>query len=822
MQRNKQKQNVGDSSFAVQAKNIYIVENKTSINDSNTEKLPEPMYPIHTTKMTSSNPLIYGETRKTLEKRIIDDLCEDKNVLLWGSGGIGKTSIARAIYQRVAKSPRKQYNINYVGWITYESSLSLSIYTQAEKKERHKAISDSIEFANQWLDDHQRMLLIIDNVDNKRAYEEDKLLRCLNNYPIWVLVTGRPHNNDFFQPFKVPVLSLDECKALFYHYYPSCRKQDETLVEIIKALCFHTITIELVAKIAQASHMKLEVLKAKLKKEGLRFSNKKVRAETYDKIPSEEDLIKQLSIVFSISNCEEAEKKFLSQMAVISHIEVDEEQLCTWFECDFELIESVANKGWAEKIVENSNCRYLMNQIVSQAILAQNSLQNVYGYCENFIKVITGDLKATDHSRISFLEKNLVYGRSVVDMLADQMGSENDIQLVANLLKDYYYVGAYREIIDVEEIVEGILKRMEENSCKNHILHIEIRAILGIGCQRMAKFDQAIAHYVEAVTYCQPEYKWAELVLRNNIISSEHRKGDLKIAKQKYRTLLDNAKGVWEIKKDTHAETIRVELANNYAALLDECAETSAIDYYKDAYNWVMKFVENKERDGEFRYTNVALNLAIYTLEGDIENKNMQVHEICRKNGLELMKEVMEKRKTFGKKLAIATAKHALALFCYFIENDSEKAKQFTSSALEIRLQQYDRFHPSSASSRLNLGTFCFLECSESAQEGIEIYQNLLDDFNSLSESESTNIRQIPQIIRNNAEYFLKLNDGKKYSGIVKDTLEEIERRAASYCKNDYQINEKRQLHESYGVCLCYSDKPNFIVNREVTNITIF
>ena len=94
--------------------------------------------------------------------------------------------------------------------------------------------------------------------------------------------------------------------------------------------------------------------------------------------------------------------------------------------------------------------------------------------------------------------------------------------------------------------------------------------------------------------------------------------------------------------------------------------------------------------------------------------------------------------------------------------------------------------------------------------EGALIYKNLLSDLEGLSDEELENIRQVPHIIRNNINHFLD-----------SEALEEIIQRASVYCRDDYQIPVEKQLHETYGACRCRSDQVNFIINREVSNITI-
>lgn len=137
------------------------------------------------------------------------------------------------------------------------------------------------------------------------------------------------------------------------------------------------------------------------------------------------------------------------------------------------------------------------------------------------------------------------------------------------------------------------------------------------------------------------------------------------------------------------------------------------------------------------------------------------------------------------------TVRHNLAVFCFLYESDLEKAVVYTEEALKIRRDFYRNTHPSTISSRVNLGTFYLLNRTEPKMEekGLEIYCSLLKEIKRFEEEAIMNIRQVPCIIWRNMEYLFKAE--------IQEILSEIG--GWTYCVG-YQTDIARQLYETYGV----------------------
>lgn len=772
----------------------------------------EVHYPKKLTMPPALNPKVYKGSRSALEDKVLHHIEAGENVLLYGCGGIGKTSVAQEIYHTVSSLPIEKYGVSSLAWVTYIGDLSVSIYNSVPE---HKGKDSSTSFAFEWLEENPNLLLFIDNVDEENAYKSDLLFRSLGNYPIRAVITGRIRDKTFWETEEVLPLPLEACRKLFYYYYENCVRQDDILDQILTTLCCHTVTVELTAKIAAVEGVSLEKLKRRLVENGLKFSEEAVGTITYSRLPDEKKLIEQLKIIFSISNCDDEEKRLLRQMAVIPQQPVTKKEIHEWFECKYHVIEAVVRKGWIS-MANAQGGMYSMNRIVSQAILEQNSMEEVYISCSKFAGILSNKLYVKEHRNDNTLEKYLTLGSSVLQICHEQMHSEKDMRLLVNFLNAYTYIGAYQEIIDLQDIAQGIYRRFAANS----VLAANMECILGVACQRVAEFRRAIEHYNKALNICRQcsDYKaselyWAELILENNIASARHRCGNFQEADILYSELEDRCTIFLNEQKDRRVETLLADCMNNHGALLSEWGKQSSEQYCLSALKKNLTFLVDDKEDRTYINTNFYINLALCVADGNAEYIDHLIAENTEaKNSFALMELVLQQRKSTENKLALATAEHNLGVFYYLMKNDLETALKYTRDALNIRERSYGRTHPSTMSSRINLGTFLLLDERDSSQtqEGLNVYRDIVSDLGQISDEERSNIQQIPRIINSNMGLFSD-----------KDIRQEVREAVSVYCKKDTGDGVVKQLHEAYGLGRCRSDVWNFIITREVSNITI-
>jgi tetratricopeptide (TPR) repeat protein len=234
------------------------VHNQSDIhNQFNNPTLNTPVF-LYGEKKNKEIPKILGITPVIPEvfigrdeelQSVHDALFAGNNLLLLvnGEGGIGKTTLAAKYYQRYFEE------YAHLGWVFAERSLGDALLTLADPLKVTFEPTDSADARREKLlcemaTLNKPCLLVIDNandIDDLSAHYLE-LRRCLNFH---ILLTTRI--TEFAHASTCRVGHLDEAAAmrLFTTHYPGHdRAEDELLKEILRAVGYNTLVIELLAK----------------------------------------------------------------------------------------------------------------------------------------------------------------------------------------------------------------------------------------------------------------------------------------------------------------------------------------------------------------------------------------------------------------------------------------------------------------------------------------------------------------------------------------------------------------------------------------------
>ncbi|MEL6660935.1 MAG: tetratricopeptide repeat protein, partial [Bacteroidota bacterium] len=185
-------------------------------------------------------------------------------VLVNGMGGIGKTTLATA-YAQLHKA-----DFQHVAWLEITEGITTSILSDAVLTINlglsltGDAEQDVKMIFNELNNLPGPSLLIIDNADE----ELSSYRKYLPQSPWQVLITSR-ENLNFAQKVALDILTPEAARELFYTHYHLDRN-DTILEEILETVEYHTLTIELLAKIAQDCNIQpLHKIKKLLQERGL-------------------------------------------------------------------------------------------------------------------------------------------------------------------------------------------------------------------------------------------------------------------------------------------------------------------------------------------------------------------------------------------------------------------------------------------------------------------------------------------------------------------------------------------------------------------------
>jgi len=251
---------------------------------------------------------------------------KNKAVLLVnGFGGIGKTSLARMLYARVADK------YDSIGWVEYHGNLKDSLLAALElnddmtdPEQRWQTISAHLK------NDLSNKILFIDNVDyDIRQLQNPQNDRALQEITGWqnltIVLTSRLEEIPCYKVYPVNLLGNEAkpepCMDLFYFYYSkeefekphSERRETEAVAELISLAGFHTYAIELLARSAVYEDTLSEYLK-KIKDIGFKFPDLEIMTGHND---GSATAAGQLRLLFNMHSRAEREQQILWDFSVL-------------------------------------------------------------------------------------------------------------------------------------------------------------------------------------------------------------------------------------------------------------------------------------------------------------------------------------------------------------------------------------------------------------------------------------------------------------------------------------------------------------------------
>ena len=234
------------------------IHNQSDVgNQFNASTLNNPVF-LSGEKKNKEIPKILGITpvipevfigRDEKLRSVHDALFDGDNLLLLvnGEGGIGKTTLAAKYYQRYFEE------YAHLGWVFAERSLGDALLTLAEPLKVTFEPTDSADARREKLlcemaTLNKPCLLVIDNandIDDLSAHYLE-LRRCLNFH---ILLTTRITEFEKAKICRVGHLDEPSAMRLFTTHYPGHdRAEDDLLKEILRAVGYNTLVIELLAK----------------------------------------------------------------------------------------------------------------------------------------------------------------------------------------------------------------------------------------------------------------------------------------------------------------------------------------------------------------------------------------------------------------------------------------------------------------------------------------------------------------------------------------------------------------------------------------------
>ncbi|MEO1259853.1 MAG: tetratricopeptide repeat protein [Bacteroidota bacterium] len=357
----------------------------------------------------------------------------NKLTLVNGLGGIGKTTLAKALLQT------HKYKFQYIAWINvvsdikesfaYNVYLTNSLGLNLEEIPTVKNFTDIVFqiVINRLRNIKGNNLIIIDNAQKDLADQKIKdLIQLGNNWK--VLLTSR-QQIEGFEIYHLGFLPQEDAKALFYLHY-HLEKDDHMVEQMIKSMDYHTLAIEVTAKTAQAKELSLLQLFNALVKKGLQFSEDTSIKLDHNKREKIHSILGYFYSVFELTNLSQDEIWLLAQFSVLpaspipyqdNQLENIQEFLKLSARPERDQLTNVLNnlvaQGWLQHDEEADS--FKMHQLIQEVL--RNRLKPDYEYCQSLVDSIIDNTAIPSPGgnpvpKLRFLE----YGKSLLRNIPDQ------------------------------------------------------------------------------------------------------------------------------------------------------------------------------------------------------------------------------------------------------------------------------------------------------------------------------------------------------------------------------------------------------------------
>lgn len=383
-----------------------------------------------------------------------EELEAGNNILIYGEGGYGKTSLAILLFELIKD------DYCHMAWVSYEKSFidsllnSLTIYEGIEREKRIELICDFLRQQD------KNTIIFLDNLDEQ--IQDDEYMHELEGC-VGLVITSRLPFIENFMGYHIESKSIEECRKIFELYYHApCNIEEDVFNNFIEYIEQNILFIELVAKTARYAEKPLNDYIKEIVTTGLSISEDEIYS-SYDQ--KTDSLINRLKHLYTLQKMTAEEQEILEKFALTPNLYVPF-QYREWAGIKKDKLVALINRGWIDK----SEDGYKMHPLIKESILQQEAIS--ISTFEELIDSISNNefWHCNDEYNKRLIKKQIA--KKIIDYFIDV-----DYKKILDLIIQYSHIciefSEYKESITVLTYTRELCEA-EENYDERILLSINL------------------------------------------------------------------------------------------------------------------------------------------------------------------------------------------------------------------------------------------------------------------------------------------------------------------------------------------------------------